>query len=506
LILLVEFIPVMVNSIFFEYLLLFTRFVYLICAGVLFLYGLNCIILSSIYLINRKKIWSKSKLTNLVQKPIVSIQLPIYNEGRLVIGLLKHITQLDYPKEKLQIQVLDDSTDETRQLLKQLVLQYKDKGYWIEYAHRRTQTGYKAGNLAYGLEKAKGAFIVVFDADYEPNPDFLKKTLPIFSNSSVGFVQTRWTNKNLDTNIITYMGGITYDGHLFVEQNARSQGGLFTGFSGSAGIWRTKCLQSIDGWKWDTITEDIDASFRAQLKGWKGIYYPHALSKAELPDEMYAFKLQQNRWAKGSAQNFRKHIRNVLMADLPLKVKIMALFHLLSYVTVPAIPISLLLVLPLCLLGGNFIRSLWWMSLGGIGPAILFTIAQLEQKGNLRERLIHLPMALLMAVGISLDAFAGVTSGFFQRGGEFIRTPRVMESSNNIENEKKSLFLNNLTLAELVFSFYLIGSAYMLWPTSGKYMIPWLLSSAAGLFFMAVSSMAQFFSHQKKKLISQGKE
>jgi cellulose synthase/poly-beta-1,6-N-acetylglucosamine synthase-like glycosyltransferase len=174
LILLVEFIPVMVNSIFFEYLLLFTRFVYLICAGVLFLYGLNCIILSSIYLINRKKIWSKSKLTNLVQKPIVSIQLPIYNEGRLVIGLLKHITQLDYPKEKMQIQVLDDSTDETRQLLKQLVLQYKDKGYWIEYAHRKTQTGYKAGNLAYGLEKAKGAFIVVFDADYEPNPDVLK--------------------------------------------------------------------------------------------------------------------------------------------------------------------------------------------------------------------------------------------------------------------------------------------------------------------------------------------
>jgi hypothetical protein len=401
---------------------------------------------------------------------------------------------------------LDDSNDDTQTVLKELVNQYHEKGYWIEYNHRKTQTGFKAGNLAFGLKKAKGDFIVIFDADFEPQPDFIMKVLPFFFNPKVGFVQTRWTNKNLDTNLITYMGGIAYDGHLFVEQNARSQGGFFMGFSGTAGVWRRKSLESIQGWKWDTVTEDIDVSFRAQLKGWKGIYYPQALSKAELPDEMSAYKIQQNRWARGSAQNFRKHIGSVLKAPLSLKVKFMAFLHLLSYVTVPALPVSLALVLPLCLLGGNFIRSLWWMSLGGIGPAILFTIGQLEQKGNLKVRLLHLPVALLMAVGISLDAFAGVLTGLFHKGGEFIRTPRVGEGPINREKEKKVVFLTNLTMAEFTFALYIIASAYLLWPTSGKYMIPWLLSSAAGLFFMAFSTMIQTIQQQRKKILSQEKE
>lgn len=506
LILLVEFMHDMMNQIFYQYMLLFFKIAYILCAGVLLLYGINTITLSMIYLVNRKKIWARKQSGDIKEKPIVSIQLPIYNEGNLVINLMKYISQLNYPRQRMQIQVLDDSNDETQNLLKELVNQYYEKGYWIEYYHRKSQTGYKAGNLAFGLRKAKGDFIVIFDADFEPQPDFIQKVLPFFSDPKVGFVQTRWTNKNLDTNMITYMGGITYDGHLFVEQNARSQGGFFMGFSGSAGIWRKKCLKSIHGWKWDTLTEDIDASFRAQLKGWKGLYYPHALSKAELPDDISAFKIQQNRWAKGSAQNFRKHIGNVLKAPLSLKVKFMAFLHLLSYVTVPAIPISLSLVLPLCLLSGDFIRSLWWMSLGGIGPAILFTIGQLEQKGKLRYRLLHLPFALLMAVGISLDAFVGVLSGLMQKGGEFVRTPRVGEGPINHEKENRVFFLANLTLAEFLFAFYLIVSAYFLWPTSGKYMIPWLLSSAAGLLFMSFSSIIQTFQQQRKKILSQEKE
>lgn len=495
----------MMSQITFQYLLLIIKLVYLICAAVLFLYGINSLTLSSIYLFHRREIWAKKKNRDLAQLPVVSIQLPIYNEGQIVIGLLKHITRLNYPKKKMQIQVLDDSTDRTQMLLRKLVEEYRKQGFWIEYYHRKLQTGYKAGNLDFGLKNANGDYILVFDADYEPNPDFIRQVLPLFSDKQVGFVQTRWTNKNLGTNLITYMGGITYDGHLFVEQNARSIGGLFMGFSGSAGMWRKECLISIDGWKWDTVTEDIDASFRAQLNGWKGIYYPHALSRAELPEDMAAFKLQQNRWARGSAQNFRKHILRVMKAPLSFMVKAMAVLHLLSYVTVPAIPISLSLILPLCLLGGDFIKSLWWMALGGIGPAILFSIGQLEQKDNLLERLWHLPLALLVAVGISLDAFAGVVSGLIQKGGEFVRTPRVGEKPIVLEKDKKAVFLGNLTMAEFLFAVYLIFSAYMLWPTSGRYMIPWLLSSAVGLLFMATSTIIQAFEQQWKNFLGQEK-
>ena len=501
----VELISAMMSQITFQYILLLIKLVYLLCAAILFLYGINSLTLSGIYLFNRKKIWAKKKSVEIKQLPVISLQLPIYNEGQLVIDLLRQVTQLNYPKKKMQIQVLDDSTDRTQELLRKLVAEYQKKGFWIEYYHRKSQTGYKAGNLSFGLKNTSGDYILIFDADYEPHPDFIRRILPFFSDERVGFVQTRWTNKNLDTNLITYMGGMTYDGHLFVEQNARSIGGLFMGFSGSAGMWRKECLLSIDGWEWDTVTEDIDASFRAQLNGWKGIYYPHALSRAELPDDMAAFKLQQNRWARGSAQNFRKHILKVLKASLPFKVKAMAVLHLLSYVTVPAIPISLSLILPLSLLSGDFIKSLWWMALGGIGPAILFSIGQLEQKEKLMERLLHLPLALLVAVGISLDAFVGVVSGLIQKGGEFVRTPRVGEKSIILEKDKNALFLGNLAISEFLFAFYLIFSAYMLWSTSGMYMIPWLLSSAIGLLFMAASTIIQTFQQQWKKLLSQEK-
>ncbi len=494
------------NTIFFQYFVIFIKCVYIVCAGILFLYGINSLILSLIYLFNRKKIWARRKLPKMISWPVVSIQLPLYNEGRLVIDSLHFVTQLDYPHEKLQIQVLDDSTDNTCLLLKELVEQYKREGFWIEYIHRSDRTGFKAGNLAFGLKKSKGEFIIIFDADYEPHQDFLKKTIPLFIDERIGFIQTRWTNKNLHSNIITYMGGIAYDGHLFVEQNARSICGLFVGFSGSGGIWRKTCLLSIDGWKSDSVTEDIDISFRAQLNGWKGIYDPQSLSRAELPEDMDAYKLQQNRWAKGSAQCFRKYIKEVISARLPIKVKVMAFLHLLSYVTVPAVPVLLFLVLPICLYGGGFITLFWWMALGSIGPALTFTIAQLEQKGQLAERLFHLSIVLLMAVGISLDALAGVMSGLFQKGGEFIRTPRVIERGLSGEKNRKVTFLTNLTLAEIFMGGYLIFSVFLLWSTIGKYLAPWLLSSASGYLLMAGASTIQYFSQQKRKILSQEKQ
>jgi len=480
--------------------MIFIKITYVLCGLILLIYGLNSLTLSLIYLKKRKEIWRKQNLPEVKSWPVVCIQLPIYNEGELINKLLHSITNLDYPREKLQIQILDDSTDFTVNTLKKLVRRYEQEGFWIEYQHRVDRKGFKAGNLANGLIKSKGEFILILDADFEPEAQLLKKTIPYFTDNRVGFVQTRWTNRNYHDNLITYMGGIAYDAHLFIEQNARSQEGLFMGFSGSAGIWRKKCLTSIGGWKWDTLTEDIDISFRAQLKGWKGIYVTEALSTAELPDDMDGYKLQQNRWAKGSAQCFRRYFHQVLRAPITLKVKIMALLHLLSYVTIPCMPILLLLVLPICLYGGGFISLFWWMALGGVGPAVTFGIAQLEQKNRLMDRLVHMPFVLLMAAGISLDALSGVISGLLMKGGDFIRTPRVAEGKHNGEKERKSIFLINLTIAEILMSLYLCATVFILWSSIGKYLAPWLLSTSAGFFLMAGSSIVQSLNRPAKAI------
>jgi cellulose synthase/poly-beta-1,6-N-acetylglucosamine synthase-like glycosyltransferase len=491
------------NSLYFQYLIFFIKTAFVLCGLILFLYGLNSLILSLIYLKNRKKIWNQRSISRIRKLPVVTIQLPIYNEGKLVTTLLRAISLLQYPKRKLQIQVLDDSTDSTSSILAGLVEQYKKRGFWIDYQHRKERIGYKAGNLASGLISAKGDFIAIFDADFEPKPEFIKQTLPFFIDKKVGFVQTRWVNRNLHTNLVTYIAGLAYDAHLIVEQNARNISGLLIGFSGSSGIWRKICLKSIGGWQWDTLTEDIDITFRSQLNGWKGIYIPEPLSSAELPENMDAYKLQQNRWAKGSAQCFRKYIKLVLMGQLPLRVKVMATLHLLSYVTIPFMPLLLLLVLPICFYGGGFISLFWWMGLGGIGPAMTFLLAQLEQREQLAARLLHLPFVIFMAAGISLDAFEGVISGFIHHGDDFVRTPRVFEGGQTAEKDRKRFFLTNLTILEICMGIYLVGTVFLLWNSVGKYLAPWLLSSAAGFFLMAGASVIQYFVDQRKKILKQ---
>jgi cellulose synthase/poly-beta-1,6-N-acetylglucosamine synthase-like glycosyltransferase len=491
------------HTILFEYLIFFIKFLYVSCGFILFLYGINIFILSLIFLKNKKNIWKQPGLTPIAQLPIVTIQLPIYNEGKLVTPLLRAISSIHYPRNKLQIQVLDDSNDSTSKILIDLVDQYKKRGFWIDYHHRKERTGFKAGNLASGLVHTKGDFIVIFDADFKPNPEFIEQTLPYFNNEKVGFIQTRWLNRNLHTNLVTYMAGLAYDAHLIVEQNARNSGGLIVGFSGSGGIWRKTCLQDIGGWQWDTLTEDIDITFRSQLGGWKGVYIPQPLSTAELPENMDAYILQQNRWAKGSAQCFRKYIKTVLAGKLPFRVKVMATLHLLSYVTIPFMPLLFLLVLPISIYGGGFISLFWWLGLGGIGPALTFFLGQLEQKEQLFKRLLHLPLVILMAAGISLDAFEGVLSGFLNQGDDFIRTPRVFEGGQIAEKESKRILLTNLTILEILMGIYLIGTVYLLWYTIGKYLAPWLLSSAAGFFLMSGMSIIQYFCNQRKKILRQ---
>ncbi len=260
--------------------------------------------------------------------PVVTIQLPIYNEMYVVDRLVDSICAIDYPSELLEIQVLDDSTDETREIAELAVRRQAARGFDIKYIHRTNRVGYKAGALEDGLQSARGEFIAIFDADFLPPSDFLRRTVPYFWDSKLAVVQARWGHLNQSYSLLTKVQAILLDGHFVLEHGGRNRSGCFFNFNGTAGVWRREAIVDAGGWQHDTLTEDLDLSYRAQLRGWKFKFLPDLVTPAEVPVEMNAFKSQQHRWAKGSIQTCRKVLPYVLLSDLPLKVKAEAFFHL----------------------------------------------------------------------------------------------------------------------------------------------------------------------------------
>jgi len=262
--------------------------------------------------------------------PAVTIQLPVYNEAYVVERLITAVSRIDYPKDLLHIQVLDDSTDETSVIAETLVRELTAQGLDICYIHRSHRQGFKAGALANGLACAKGEFVAVFDADFIPTPGFLKDTIHYFRDDNVGMVQARWDYINRNYSLLTRIQAILLDGHFTMEHGSRFRSGLFFNFNGTAGLWRKSCIEDAGGWQHDTLTEDLDLSYRAQLKGWQFVYAPNVTVWSEIPVEMNAFKSQQHRWAKGSAQTAKKLLGPIIKAPIPLKVKVEAVFHLTS--------------------------------------------------------------------------------------------------------------------------------------------------------------------------------
>jgi cellulose synthase/poly-beta-1,6-N-acetylglucosamine synthase-like glycosyltransferase len=294
--------------------------------------------------------------------PRVTVQLPIYNERYVVERLIETVARFDYPGEKLEIQVLDDSTDETRQVAWACVERYQALGLRIQYLHRDNREGYKAGALAEGLKSASGEFIAIFDADFLPGADFLRRTLPYFGDpvSRIGMVQTRWTYLNRHYSALTEVESILLDGHFVIEHGARARSGCFFNFNGTAGVWRRAAIEDAGGWQHDTLTEDTDLSYRAQLRGWRFYYLPQIECPSELPVEMNGFKAQQARWAKGLVQTAKKILPQVLRADLPGAVKTEAVFHLTAGISYP-----LMIVLATMLLPAMVVRFYqgWWQML-----------------------------------------------------------------------------------------------------------------------------------------------
>src|ERR687883_106700 len=267
--------------------------------------------------------------------PPVTIQLPIYNEMYVADRLIDAVCQLDYPRELLEIQVLDDSTDETRAVAEQAVRRNAAKGIDITYLHRTDRTGFKAGALEAGMKVAKGEFIAIFDADFIPSTDFLQRTVQFFSDPKVAMVQARWGHINQDYSLLTKVQSILLDAHFVLEHGGRNRSGHFFNFNGTAGIWRRAAIVDAGGWQHDTLTEDLDLSYRAQLRGWRFVYLPEIEAPAELPVEMSSFKSQQFRWAKGSIQVAKKMLPTILRAEIPFSVKMEAFFHLTNNFAYP---------------------------------------------------------------------------------------------------------------------------------------------------------------------------
>jgi cellulose synthase/poly-beta-1,6-N-acetylglucosamine synthase-like glycosyltransferase len=379
------------------------------------------------------------------QLPPVTVQLPLYNERYVVERLIEEALKIEYPRELLQIQVLDDSTDDTAPFAEALVERYRNMGYPIEYHHRANRHGFKAGALQQGLESATGELVAVFDADFCPPPDFLMRTVHFFADPKVGVVQTRWSYLNRDYNFLTEVEAMLLDGHFILEHGARSRAGYFFNFNGTAGILRKAMIADAGGWQHDTLTEDSDLSYRAQLKGWRFVYLPGLDCPSELPVEMYGFQVQQSRWAKGLTQVAKKLLPALWRADIPRRVKIEAFLHLTPNISYPLMIVVSALMLPVMIV--RFYMGIWQMVFIDLpliaasfwSISLFYVVAQRElYPKHWKRSILMLPMLIAVGVGLTIINTRAVLEALFGVETGFVRTPKfaVGEGHMNLETKK----------------------------------------------------------------------
>ncbi|MBL7473062.1 cellulose synthase family protein [Robertkochia sediminum] len=466
--------------------------IYGIALLLIFFYSLAQLQLLYNYLRSRKKDAAQRLLdiTDHDKVPMVTVQLPVFNELYVVERLLDNIALLDYPPNKLEIQVLDDSTDETVNLISQKVAGLKAGGLDIVHLHRTNREGFKAGALKEGLKSAKGELIAIFDADFLPRPDWLKKTVPYFDDERTGVVQTRWGHLNRNYSILTRIQAFALDAHFTIEQRGRNAREHFINFNGTAGIWRRSCILDAGNWEGDTLTEDLDLSYRAQFKKWKFRYLEHVETPAELPVMISAARSQQFRWNKGGAENFQKSARRLLTtAHLPLTTRIHGLIHLLNSSMFLFAFAAAILSIPV-MLAKHYIPALSdWMRLSGIFMVSTFILLTCYwftyknlQKGGIKGFISFVPLFITffaVALGFSLHNSFAVIEGHLGKKSPFVRTPKF----NVNENSGKKIinkYLNKRpspnTLLECLLTLYFIGG----------FIIAWWLKDYAFMGFMAM--------------------
>jgi cellulose synthase/poly-beta-1,6-N-acetylglucosamine synthase-like glycosyltransferase len=479
----------------FDYAILIPYFTVLI---VLSFYGMHRYKVIWEYFKHRKK-FANQQPERFAELPRVTIQLPIYNERFVVERLLEETTKMDYPAHLIQFQVLDDSTDDTHPFTEALCQEYIDAGYPVEYVHRKNRHGYKAGALENGLKTATGEFVAVFDADFVPPTDFLQRTVHHFTNPKIGMVQTRWTYLNRHYNVLTEVQAMLLDGHFVLEHVARCGEGLFFNFNGTAGILRRAMIEDAGGWQHDTLTEDSDLSYRAQLKGWRFAYAPDVECPSELPVETYGFQVQQSRWAKGLTQVAIKLLKRILKADLPWKVKLEAFCHLTPNISYPLMIVVSALMLPVMIV--RFYMG--WFEMVVIDmPLIIasfwsiwlfYVLAQRELYPKTWKRsILFLPALMSAGVALTLINAKAVFEALIGHETAFARTPKYAIGSDrkvklaNVEYRRRSGWLPYMEIAAGTF---FLGMVYYAIDSFNYLAVPFLLLFVVGYFWAAATTL-----------------
>jgi cellulose synthase/poly-beta-1,6-N-acetylglucosamine synthase-like glycosyltransferase len=441
--------------------------------------------------------------------PRVTVQLPIFNERYVIERLVEAISRFDYPAELLDVQVLDDSTDETQQVARACVDRHAAQGMPITYIHRSNREGYKAGALENGLRSAQGQFVAIFDADFIPEHDFLRRTIPYFLNpddgDKIGMVQARWTYLNRDYSLLTQVETILLDGHFVVEHGARSRRGTFFNFNGTAGVWRRQAIEDAGGWEHDTLTEDTDLSYRAQLHGWKFLYLPDIECASELPVEMNSFKAQQARWAKGLMQTAKKILPRVFKSDVPWHIKAEAFFHLTANISYPLMVVLSTMLLPAMIV--RFYQGWFQMLLIDL-PLFLastcsissfYLVAQKELRPKTwRRTFLYMPFVMATGIGISMRNAQAVIEAIVGWQSEFARTPKFKIEGKKDSFVKKS-YRNKagwMPYAEVLMGIY-FGFTVVYAITNENYAtVPFLLLFVWGYLYTGFMSLGQtYFAH-----------
>jgi len=426
--------------------------------------------------------------------PFVTVQLPVYNEMNVVERLLDAVAAIDYPAEKFEIQVLDDSTDETSVLIAQKIAVLQQRNVAVTHIQRPNREGFKAGALKHGLTIAKGEYIAVFDADFLPSRDFLKQTIPFFADPSIGMVQTKWGHINKDTSLLAKLQAIALDGHFSVEQQGRNAAGFFINFNGTAGVWRKQTILDAGNWQADTLTEDLDLSYRAQMKGWQFKYLEDVVTPAELPPLVSALKSQQFRWTKGGAETAKKNLQPLFASSQPLSVKLHGAFHLIYSFGFISIITYTLLTVPLLFIK-KFYPQYDFVTKFSSAVGISFLVYILHYfiawynntKGSIVSRvfgfIIHFPLFISLFIGVSLSNSIGIIQGYLGIKSGFVRTPKfnlITAEDKIMKNTYAETKFKWLTLAEgLLIIYFLFGLVQALYfKNYGS--IPLLLMAFAG--------------------------
>jgi cellulose synthase/poly-beta-1,6-N-acetylglucosamine synthase-like glycosyltransferase len=434
--------------------------------------------------------------------PVVTIQLPLYNEMYVADRLIDAVCRIQYPRELLEIQVLDDSTDETRNIADKAARRWAAEGVDIKYIHRGDRTGYKAGALEAGLKTARGEFIAIFDADFIPTADFLVRLMPHFTDAGVGMVQARWGHINRDYSLLTRIQAILLDGHFVLEHGGRNRAGRFFNFNGTAGVWRRRAIDDAGGWQHDTLTEDLDLSYRAQLRGWRFVFVPELIAPAEVPVEMNAFKSQQHRWAKGSIQTCRKLLPQILRSNLPLSVKAEAFFHLTANFNYILMCILSVLIFPSMVIRYN----MGWYEMLLIDVPLFFAatfsfcnfyvVCQREVHKDWIVRLKYVPFLMSVGIGLSINNTRAVLEALFNKQSEFARTPkyRIEGASDEWVGKRYRQSVAVQPLIELALGLYFTATVFYALANQIYGTVPFLILFQVGFLYTGLLSVVQQYT------------